>query len=701
MTSVSVVVAAADPGRDLTTTLRSLARQTLPRDRFEVVVADSGHDDLSGPLATLTKSDPELTVRRVRVHGASVAQTRQIGVAAARGLYVTFVDAGDTVTTGYLGALLDAAGPNQVALAELDRAVGRSTSAAVLRLARGDGRVLQPGDVPAAFERATGKLAPTSLVRTADFGAAEPGDEAGDAGGDDGSAWLRLFARTAFVFGRPARPEHARYTERLSQRRHETADFTTRVSRHLQAIEQLEQVDSVEPAVVDLVERLTHDRTRHVNRFLRLHPYQHPNAIEEIRRRGLTTIDFDVLNHGVARDLAVLYIAPPYSDTSALVVARRIRAAAIVRDVVSSDMSTQTGLDPHGSEIWREFVEREYETPTRPQSAWWPGAMDFCRKGMTKIETWQRGSGAYRSIYSRAMWPTAHLLAAWYKVRNPGSTWLAELSDPLVYNIFGEQRPSSGQVDAAFLAELEVALAARGVARPRTDNMYVWIETLVYALADRILFTNDHQRSYMLARSETAMLAARAREHSVVAPHPTLPPEFYRKYVPDYDVDPDLVNIAYFGIFYATRGLTEVIDALHALPADVRRAVRLHVFTAKPDELTAEAADAGLGETIVANAYVGYLEFLNLTTRFDALLVNDARTADTHDINPYLPSKLSDYLGSQRPIWGLVEPGSVLSSRSLDYRSELGDVAGAVAVLERIVADTTAQRGTAPTGSSS
>ena len=42
-----------------------------------------------------------------------------------------------------------------------------------------------------------------------------------------------------------------------------------------------------------------------------------------------------------------------------------------------------------------------------------------------------------------------------------------------------------------------------------------------------------------------------------------------------------------------------------------------------------------------------FFEFLNLTTKFDCLIVNDANTKDYKEINPYLPSKLSDYLGSR------------------------------------------------------
>ena len=147
----------------------------------------------------------------------------------------------------------------------------------------------------------------------------------------------------------------------------------------------------------------------------------------------------------------------------------------------------------------------------------------------------------------------------------------------------------------------------------------------------------------------------------------------------------DRINLAYFGVFYATRGLTEVWQALRRLPRRARDSILLHVFTSKPDELTADLTEAGLTDVVRANPYVSYLEYLDLASKMDVLIVNDARTLGIHERNPYLPSKWSDYAGSGTPVWGIVEPGSVLSSQPLQHRSELGDVDGALRVLGAVI----------------
>ena len=80
------------------------------------------------------------------------------------------------------------------------------------------------------------------------------------------------------------------------------------------------------------------------------------------------------------------------------------------------------------------------------------------------------------------------------------------------------------------------------------------------------------------------------------------------------------------------------------------------------------------------------LQFLNLTTQFDVLVVNDAATASHHDRNPYLPSKVADYVGSGTPVWAICEPGSVMSAMQFEHRSTLGDVDAAVERAAHLIA---------------
>jgi glycosyltransferase involved in cell wall biosynthesis len=116
---LSVVVSAPGSCDRLATCLGSLAAQTLPPDRFEIVVVlhGSGHAAREavgratrGPLAGHE-------VELVDAVAASSAAARNVGVGLARAPWTTFVDGSDTLAPNHLEALYAVRHPERVAIA--------------------------------------------------------------------------------------------------------------------------------------------------------------------------------------------------------------------------------------------------------------------------------------------------------------------------------------------------------------------------------------------------------------------------------------------------------------------------------------------------------------------------------------------------------------------------------------------------------
>ncbi|HEX8054579.1 MAG TPA: glycosyltransferase [Thermoleophilaceae bacterium] len=102
--AVSVVVPTHNRPDGLATVLAALGRQTLPHDRFEVIVADDGSDPPARPAA----EDVALrVVRHERPRGPAAA--RNSGWRAASAPLVAFVDDDCEPTDGWLAALVEAA----------------------------------------------------------------------------------------------------------------------------------------------------------------------------------------------------------------------------------------------------------------------------------------------------------------------------------------------------------------------------------------------------------------------------------------------------------------------------------------------------------------------------------------------------------------------------------------------------------------
>lgn len=686
---VSVIVATYQGDDHVGRALDSLGNQSLAPESFEIVLVVNGPPCATPEiLASFRQRHPRHNARMIVTDEAGASNARNIGLEAAVGRYVTFMDDDDYVSRNYLQALLDAAEPGVVPVAYMvDVTAGESEPAVAdvatanyftAKLLEHAGRVIPAESAASALSANVAKLVPTAVARRQPY-------RTDLRSGEDFVYWTEMFASTQFCLRVVDRESGAIYyrTVRPGSVSRQAPSFDFNITQRLSCIEALSYLSHDLPAVRRVVRGKILAQVKHMNAYLMWFPESRDEVLASVRERNLPWFPYDALNRGTARDLAMLYCFVPYQDTSALVSARRIRERGVSVDVITNQLDKVRTVDDWSEEICREYVDRLVVTQTPQAMGNWRCIRTFVAAALEHAAALSAEKGPYRSVYSRAMWPASHFAAAAYKVQHPDVRWIAEFSDPMLHDVRGEARPDLVE-DDDLIASLRHAAESAGFEMPTDLRMWEWVELIAYALADEIVFTNENQRTYMLGYTGSRKLADRAALVSQVAHHPTLPPDFYTRTFSDYRLDPSRTNIAYFGVFYATRGLSEVVTALGSLEARARSRIRLHIFTNAPDETTAQIEELGLSDAVVVNAYVSFLDFLNLTTRFDVLLVNDASTRDHHPLNPYLPSKVSDYLGSGTPIWSVVEQGSVLSTVPTKYQSSIGDVGAATEVLLEI-----------------
>lgn len=409
--------------------------------------------------------------------------------------------------------------------------------------------------------------------------------------------------------------------------------------------------------------------------------------------------------------LAILYNFAPFADTGSTVASKRLRDMGRTMDVISCSWINHKKIDPTVSILSRPYVAEQRYLDMRPSWATWAAYEGFCREGLDEIERLESRGHHYDVLYSRANWASSHYLATAYKMRRPEIEWTAEFSDPLSLDVQGNRRGDSLDRQNPFLAELVAPVEARfGPIPDEHFTIFGLAEILPFALAETVLFTNAHQKTDMLDNVYTPELAEHVDEHSIVSNHPTLPPAYYGARKVDYAVDPGKLNLAYFGEFYPTRGITDLTVALKMLPPRIRDHVHLHVFTNFIPEgglnvrpagfspagfkaLVQRAQDGvgahGIEHLVTFNPALPYLEFLGVTSKFDYLIVNDAHSGSNHSVNPFLPSKWSDYAGSRTPAWALVERGSILSSKPALVKTPVGDPNAARDIFWRLIEEKT------------
>jgi hypothetical protein len=743
---VSVLVETGHDGRAGRAALAALAAHTLPRDQFDVIAiipeevpdAAAVRSELAawpapgavgGPAGGGPGSAEGAPVAFIACVPGPGGHFTPAAVTAATREHFTVIKAGDWVSPAYLAELDRLAAADRAVITPIASvtagggvAFAHGVNREALRLS---GRAGTWADVPLAASPGIGRSVPTAAAAAAPRpSGTQPGWEAAwwalvfyEAG--LGVAVAEAATRAVYYRADPSaavnptaavtdapKADAAGGTDAADDTADAAADadadgrdaaVTAAIARASRAASHLEAfVDAMPADALPFARALADEQGVTLGRALRDNPARHAEAaaaLTPVTGGGIGLTLLQAANRALTDRLVVSYAFPPFLDTSGIVVAKRLLRENEPFDLITHNLAPKSGLDERLGELVAPLEGRVTTVAGPPRTHREASLEKWCREGVAAVREREWEFGPYRRMYSRSMWPASHVLAALIKSRQRGLEWTAEFSDPLLVDSRGQVREAPlWDSDAA--AEIAAAVAARGLPLVEDRGFFGWLEGVVYALADRIVFTNPNQRAFMAhypARAGgpfPAALAARVDQIAVISPHPVPPEAYYTRASADgYDLEPGVVNIGYFGVFYATRGVGDILEAFSQLSAAERRRVRLHVFTDKPDGVADAVARAGLEDAVRVAGLVPYLEFLALARRFDWLVVADARVTATHGMNPYLPSKLSDYRGAGSRIWGLVEPGSCLSREPLDAKTELGDVAAAAEALRHMITD--------------
>lgn len=685
------VIVASHLGRDrLRDCLSSVAAQDVDTGELEVVVVTNGPRDGSDEvLEELAREHPNLQLRWFHRARASAGEARTLGIAASRFKFVTFLDDDDRLEVGFVRGMLELASDDVIVAAgihDVDSDGGVDTGTTLGQRIRAIGTA-EPElhTVPWLLGFNACKLIPRSWALEQDY-------DADLRSGEDLVYMAGLLRRPATKV-RVSTGDGSSYLRQVRSESisRQLPSFDFSVAQRLAVIRALEDTAGVtSDTATAAVSVLVRAQVGFITRYLEACPDEYEAVIAAIETSGVRRFPWRALDRARAKDLVIAYCFAPFSDTSAIVAAKAVAERRRVVDVISNDMTGVRRVDQSAGALVDRWIDTQYTIDSPPSFAGWDQISQFASKAGAVADREDMRAGGYESVYSRALWVGSHLAAALFKLDHWSVRWTAEFSDPLRTDATGARR--AGDVkDDDMSRRLVRAIESRGFEVPRGASLFELIEDVTYALADEIIFTNENQRDFMLD-----MVSPRLRKHALarsrVRPHP-VPPEYaYGLRDSGYEVSSSTVDIAYFGSFYSNRGLSDVLVAMRNLPVADRVAVRLHLFCSSPDTVRGEVEGLGLSQNVVVNPYLPYLEFLSASRLFDALVVNDVERPSSMPINPFLPSKVSDYAGSGRPIWAIYDQGSPLAAYPAPYRSAIGNSAAMVAVLQQIVRDASRTR---------
>lgn len=230
----------------------------------------------------------------------------------------------------------------------------------------------------------------------------------------------------------------------------------------------------------------------------------------------------------------------------------------------------------------------------------------------------------YDLIYSRSHPGASHILAYKHKHRT-GKPWIAQFSDPWTNNPYHSNH-----------TRFRKAFDTR------------WEEKVVRH-ADFLIFPT--KEILELFHEEYPDLNIRSK--SAVLPHHYLPDLYNRQNLRTETDTFSSISISYFGDFYGVRSPEPLIKALeqlsHSNPALLSN-VELNFYGNIESRFTAMIDSSPV---TINRGKVTYFESLTLMNKSDVLLLIDAPSKS--GVNPFLASKLVDYLGAGKRILGITD----------------------------------------------
>ncbi|TVT28849.1 hypothetical protein FO441_00795 [Salinicoccus cyprini] len=382
--------------------------------------------------------------------------------------------------------------------------------------------------------------------------------------------------------------------------------------------------------------------------------------VRALEQNGIRHIHYSVLNRGDAGKLVLAYCFPPYNDTSGNVMAKRVQADGLLVDVISNSMDRIRKRDDKLLNLTSNLLDTQVMLDGPQAFSSWASIERYMEDGFAE---YRKYAYKYNELYSRAMFPHSHFLGYRIKMENPTLKWTAEFSDPLHKDVKAELRYAPVE-DEGFLESLLESLEEQ-YHHLINDNVFNLCEILPFIYADEIIFTNRFQMEYMLERFEDA-LQETVRAKAVISQHPVPGKSYYSLVQSYYKIEDTTINLAYFGNFYDTRGFRQIeLVAQQLYKRNINNFV-IHVFTNMNRNTMQLYQASEYRHYIRMNPYVSYFEFLNMADKMDILMIFDAQTIGIKPFNPYVPSKLSDYRGSDSLVWAFTEPGSILDETAED-----------------------------------
>ena len=253
----------------------------------------------------------------------------------------------------------------------------------------------------------------------------------------------------------------------------------------------------------------------------------------------------------------------------------------------------------------------------------------------------------YEYLFSGIVPGISHIAANRIKKKHPEVKWIASFSDPFKGSPYKKADLSNKNIIYKLMYNVGSFCLY--------NNKY---EEVAINNADKLVFICEEQRDFTLKQYPNY---EELLKKSVIYPLTYIPNWQMYKELLDYPkTNNEIKQAVHLGRLYGLRKIDNFIEALKELKEeipDINKKIVFHQYSEIQTEDVKRIKEYDLSELFIIHDKVSYKESVDIMKKADILVLFDTLMPN-EDIQPYLPSKIVEYLMLKKPILGICDKNS-------------------------------------------
>lgn len=255
--------------------------------------------------------------------------------------------------------------------------------------------------------------------------------------------------------------------------------------------------------------------------------------------------------------------------------------------------------------------------------------------------------GNYKYLFTSIAPGISHLCGKKIKEKHPEVIWYASFSDPFKNSPY-KKAENDGR---NFLYKIVYSVGGYALYNDKYEEAAI-------LNADKLIFICEEQRDYTLSQypNKEELL-----QKSIIMPLTYIPSwNMYKELIDSKPINNTPKQAVHLGRLYGLRKIDSFLLALKELKQEdenLSKKIVFHQYSEiqKPD--IKKIKEYGIEDLFILHDKVGYQESIHLMKQSDILILFDSIMKDA-PLQPYLPSKIVEYLLLHKPILGICDSNS-------------------------------------------